>query len=150
METSETPNVRSVAERVRAATRELQGLEQMIVSGDFSPRILSDFRNAVDSIRHTARAVQTWIGLQQQHRDPYSVMTTLSGDRVRRATQIARDLTIDLQSMEVDFETEGLEELFHAVEQLRESLRPMFGNKNHLAATPDSSRKDVTAHQTQD
>jgi hypothetical protein len=30
-------NVRSVAERVQAATKELQGLEQMIVSGDFSP-----------------------------------------------------------------------------------------------------------------
>src|ERR1700752_3904716 len=116
MESSETPkHARSVAQRGQAATLELQGLEQLIISGDFSPRILSDFRNAVDGIRHTARAVQTWIGLQQQNRDPYSVMATLSGDRVRRATQIAKDLTIDLQAMEVDFETEGLEELFHAV-----------------------------------
>ena len=40
-------NVRSVAERVQAATRELKGLEQIIVSGDFSPRILTEFRNAV-------------------------------------------------------------------------------------------------------
>jgi hypothetical protein len=86
--------VRSLEERVQAATKELQGLERIIVSGDFSPRILSEFRSAVDNIRHTARAVQAWIGLQQQNRDPYSVMTTLSGDRVRRATQIARDLTL--------------------------------------------------------
>jgi hypothetical protein len=106
MESSEgQKNARTVTERLQVATMELQGLEQTIVSGDFSPRILSEFRSAVDSIRHTARVVQNWIGLQQQHRDPYSVMTTLSGDRVRRATQIARDLTLDLQTMEVDFET---------------------------------------------
>jgi hypothetical protein len=128
MELSETPgNACSLAERLQAATKELQGLEQLIVSGDFSPRILGEFRNAVDNIRHTARAVQTWIGLQQQHRDPYSVMSTMSADRVRRATQIAKDLTIDLQAMEVDFETEGLQELFHAVDELHERLIPMFG-----------------------
>jgi hypothetical protein len=122
-------NLRSVAQRVQAATRELKGLEQIIVSGSFSPRILCEFRNAVDDIRHTARAVQTWIGLQEQNRDPYSVMATLSADRVRRATQIAKDLTIDLQAMEVDFETEGLEELLHAVEGLRQCLTPMFKAK---------------------
>ena len=126
-------NARSVTQRVQAATLELQGLEQLIVSGDFSPRILSEFRNAVDSIRHTARAVQTWIGLQQQNRDPYAVMSTMSADRVRRATQITKDLTVDLQAMEVDFETEGLEELFHAVEELRERLIPMFRAKSKSA-----------------
>jgi len=126
-------NSRSVAERLQVATMELQGLEQTIVSGDFSPRILSEFRNAVDSIRHTARVVQTWIGLQQQNRDPYSVMTTLSGDRVRRATQMAKDLTLDLQAMEVDFDTDGLEELFHAVEELREYMMPLFGTKSRSA-----------------
>jgi phosphoribosylpyrophosphate synthetase len=130
VEPSESPkNVRSVAERLQAATTELQGLEQIILSGDFSPRILSEFRNAVDNIRQTARAVQTWIGLQQQNRDPYSVMTALSADRVRRATQIAKELTIDLQAMEIDFETEGLRELFQAVEELRERLMPIFGPK---------------------
>ena len=121
---------RSVTERVQAATKELQGLEQLIVSGDFSPRILTEFRNAVDSIRQTARAVQTWIGLQEQNRDPYSVMTSLSRDRVRRATQIAKDLTLDLQAMEIDFETEGLKELLNAVEDLRERLLPMFRSKS--------------------
>lgn len=131
MEPSEAPkDVRSVAERLQNATKELQSLEQIIVSGDFSPRILSEFRNAVDNIRHTARAVQNWIGLQEQNRDPYSVMTTLSADRVRRAIQIAKELTIDLQAMEIDFGTEGLQELFRAVEDLRERLIPIFGPKS--------------------
>jgi len=119
-------NSRSIAERLQRTTEELKALEQLIVSGDFSPRILSDFRNAVDSMRQTARVAQMWVGLQQQSRDPYSAMSTLSEDRVRRATQIAKDLTIDLQSLEVDFGTGGLTELFHAIEALHERLVPLF------------------------
>jgi len=122
---AETANP-SIAERMRQTTEELKTLEQMIVSADFSPRILSEFRSAVDSVRQTARVVQMWMGLQQEHRDPYSAMSTLSEDRVRRATQIAKDLTIDLQSLEVDFGTEGLSELFQAIEGLYERLVPLF------------------------
>jgi hypothetical protein len=66
--------------------------------------------------------VQNWIGLQQQHRDPYSVLSTLATERVRRATQIARDLTVDLESLEVGLETEGLSDLLRAVDVLRECL----------------------------
>ena len=117
---------RSIAERLRHTTEELKLLEQLIVSADFSPRILSEFRNAVDSVRQTARVAQMWAGLQRENRDPYSVMSTLSEDRVRRATQIAKDLTIDLESMEVDFGTEGLAELFRAIEALHERLLPLF------------------------
>lgn len=116
----------SITERLQKTTEDLRELEQLIVAGDFSPRILSDFRNAVDSIRQTARVAQMWVGLQQQHRDPYAAMSTLAGDRVRRATDIAKEITIDLQSMEVDFGTEGLTDLFHAIQALHERLMPLF------------------------
>jgi hypothetical protein len=119
-------NSESIAGRLQRTTEELKVLEQLLVSGDFSPRILSEFRNAVDSVRQTARVVQMWMGLQQQHRDPYSVMSALSADRVRRATQIAKDLTVDLQSLEVDFGTEGIAELFQAIAALHERLLPLF------------------------
>jgi hypothetical protein len=104
----ETPDSQSknVSERLEAATSELQELERLVVSGSCAPRVLSEFRIAVDSIRQTAWAVQQWIELQQQHRDPYSVLGILAKERVRRATRIANDLTIDLESMELSFETE--------------------------------------------
>jgi hypothetical protein len=57
-------NSDSLARRLQRATEELKTLEQPIVSGDFSPRILSDFRSSVDSVRQTARVVQMWLGLQ--------------------------------------------------------------------------------------
>lgn len=119
-------SVRSVSERLKAATDELQELEKLVVSGDSSPRVLCEFRSAVDSIRQTAWAVQQWTELQRQHRDPYSVLGVLSEERVRRATRIAKDLTIDLESLEVGLETEGLANLFHAIEGLYERLTPLF------------------------
>ena len=117
---------RSISERLKAATEELQKLEQMVVSGDCSPRVLSEFRGAVDSIRQTAWAVQQWIELQSQHRDPYTVLGLLAEERVRRAAQLSRDLRIDLESMELSVETAGLDTLFQATKRLYERLAPLF------------------------
>src|SRR5579863_7664494 len=82
METSGRPQ-RTVSERLKAATDELQKLEQLVVGGDCSPRVLGDFRGAVDSIRQTAWAVQQWIELQRQQRDPYTVLGLLTEERVK-------------------------------------------------------------------
>jgi len=125
METSGNDQ-RSVSERLKAATDELQNLEQLVISGDCAPRVLGDFRNAVDSIRQTAWAVQQWTKLQQQNRDPYTVLGLLSEERVRRAAQLARDLAMDLDSLELGLETEGLQQLFEAVNGLYKRLAPLF------------------------
>ena len=122
---SHQTDARSVSERLKAATDELQELEKLVVSG-CSPRVLSEFRDAVDSMRQTAWAVQQWTELQGQHRDPYSVLGVLSQERVRRATQIAKDLRMDLESLELGLETEGLAQLYEAVEGLCERIAPRF------------------------
>ena len=112
--------------RLQKITGELQELERLVRSGDCAPRVLSEFRIAIDNIRQTAWAVQQWTDLQKQRRDPYSVLDVLAKERVRRATQIARDLTTDLESLDLSLETEGLSDLFHAVERLHERLAPLF------------------------
>jgi len=117
---------RTVSERLKAATDELQKLEKLVVSGNCAPRVLNDFRGAVDSMRQTAWAVQQWSVLQEQHRDPYSVLGILQEERVRRAAQISRDLTLDLESMDLALDTAGLADLFHAIEGLYRRLTPLF------------------------
>jgi len=136
METS-GKNQRSVSERLKATTDELQKLEQLVVGGDCSPRVLADFRVAVDSIRQTAWAVQQWIELQRQQRDPYTVLGLLTEERVRRAMQINKDLTMDLDSLEMGLETEGLGKLYEAVRGLHERLMPLFRK------SADGERRDA-------
>jgi len=115
--------------RLQNATANLTELEQAVKSGDINPRVLEDFRNAVDLIRGTAWAVQQWIGLKEEAGDPYSLIPILAAQRVMRATQLARDLTVDLESVEVGFETPGIQQLFVAVSRLQERLEPLCKGK---------------------
>jgi hypothetical protein len=115
--------------RLQNATANLTELEQAVKSGDINPRVLEDFRNAVDLIRGTAWAVQQWIGLKEDAGDPYSLIPILAAQRVMRATQLARDLTVDLESVEIGYETPGIQQLFVAVSRLQERLEPLCKGK---------------------
>ena len=116
----------SISKRLQAATTELHELEQLIKSGDLDSRVLRDFRGAVDHVRTTAWSVDQWVRLREQGRDPYTVLPVLSAERVRRTTQLAKDLDLDLQSVEVGLETEGLGELVQAVDSLHRHLAHLF------------------------
>ncbi len=127
----------TIAERLRRITEDLKVTQQLLVTCDFSPRLFNDFRNAVDNVRHTARVVQMWVGLKQQNRDPYAAISALTEDRVRRATQMANELSLDLQALEVDFGTEGLAELYKAIDELHERLLPLFRKTAARASSPE-------------
>jgi len=111
--------------RLQNATTNLAEIEQLVKSGDVDPRVLEEFRNSVDLIRGTAWAVQQWIDLKEHSGDPYSLMPALAAQRVKRMTQLARDLSMDLESVEVDLTTPGLNQLFDAVNRLKECLAPI-------------------------
>ena len=113
--------------RLEAATGELQQLEALVKSGELDARVLSEFRNAVDHIRSTTWAVQKWLGLNEESGgDPFSVLPVMSAERVKRATQIANDLSLDLQTVDVGIETPGITELFDAIDNLRRRLATLL------------------------
>ncbi|MGA7840996.1 MAG: hypothetical protein WBS17_16215 [Candidatus Acidiferrales bacterium] len=121
----------SITERLEAATTELQQLEELVKSGDLDSRVLDEFRNAVDHIRSTTWAVQKWLGLSHESGgDPFSVLPTLAEERVRRATQISKDLALDVQATDVGVETKGIGELFQAVDDLRVRLSTILKISN--------------------
>jgi hypothetical protein len=123
------PAGNDLAARLQAVTATLTELEEQVKSGDVDARVLMDFRNAVDMIRGTAWAVQQWIGLKEQSGDPYSVIPILAAQRVLRATQLAHDLEVDLESVDVSIDTPGLHQLYTAVNRLQERLAPLFPNR---------------------
>jgi hypothetical protein len=115
-----------MAARLQAATANLVELEKLVKAGDLDTRVLQEFRDSVDQVRSTAWAVQQWIGLQEKG-DPYSLLPILAEQRVRRATQLAKDLTMDLESVDVGLETPGLKQLYEAVNRLHERLAVVCG-----------------------
>jgi hypothetical protein len=121
-ESDSTP-VTSLSARLSAATRELHKLEELVKSGNLDSRILSEFRDAVDHIRGTSWAVQSWVGMSgRSDKDPFTVLPIMAAERVKRATQLSKALALDLQSVEVDFNTPGIAALFDAVGDLHRRL----------------------------
>jgi hypothetical protein len=108
--------------QLRKTSNELVQLEQAIRSGGIDPRILMDFRDAVDYVRKTAWAVQEWQERQIQHHDPHTVLPLLTTERIRRATQLTEAIIADLGSQAVNAETPGIDRLLAAVNQIQQRL----------------------------
>lgn len=111
--------------RLKKATSELAELERAIRAGDVNPRVLREFRDAVDHIRKTAWVVQEWGERKAHGRETETVLGLLTLERIRRATQLTNDLAADLKSKEIPPQTTGLYELFRAVEHLRRILNAL-------------------------
>jgi hypothetical protein len=112
--------------QLRKTSAELLSLEQGIKSGEIDPLILRDFRDAVDHVRKTAWAVQEWRERQIQHRDPSTVLSLLTLERIRRATTLTHDLLEDLKAQDVSHRTEGVAELHRAIAELHKRLTDYF------------------------
>lgn len=109
-------------ERLMAMISALSEVQHLADSNDLDSRVRVEFSNALDHIRHTASTVQQWFEANAKSADAYAVLPILATQRVRRAAQLARDLSLDLENMDVTVETEGLQDLYEAVRELNRQL----------------------------
>jgi hypothetical protein len=112
--------------QLKKTSAELLRLEHTIRTGGTDPRILMDFRDAVDHVRKTAWAVQEWQERQIQHHDPQTVIPLLTSERIRRAAQLGNAIVKDLASQEVNRETPGVDQLFDAVTRMHQLLADLL------------------------
>jgi hypothetical protein len=112
--------------QLKKTCADLVRLEYEMRSGPFDPRILSEFRDAVDNVRKTAWAVQEWQERQSRQQDPLTVLPLLTAENIRRATQLCDAISTGLAAHEVARETVGIDEFFRAVERVQQSLLDLF------------------------
>jgi hypothetical protein len=98
-------------------------------SSDLDGRVQVEFRHALDHIRHTASAVQKWFDADASSGDSYAVLPVLATQRVHRAAQLARDLSLDLENLDVTLETDGLQDLYRAIGHLHRQLEVLCKRK---------------------
>ena len=115
-----------VSARLEKLSGELRALEDDLKTGEVEDRILREFRASVDQVRVTAWAVQQWIEKQSQKGDPYTVLPLITQERIRRATKLSQDLVMDIDALEIEFGTEGIEPLRAAIAKLHGRLERLF------------------------
>ena len=59
----------AVPSRLEKAISELQGLDELLLSGDVDPRILADFRDALNRVRTSAWAAQQYVSRKAHWRN---------------------------------------------------------------------------------
>ena len=116
--------------RLKIAIDNLLKLEQILRSGGLDPRVLRDFRDAIDHVRKTAWAVQELQERQAEQRDTATVHSLLTAERVRRTTELSKALATDLDSQEVTDGTVGITDLFRAIEDLDQRLAALFKSRD--------------------
>jgi hypothetical protein len=111
-----------VSKRLQAATTELREIEDLIKAANVDSVVLREFRSALGHVRHTAWALQQWLELQAKHNDPFPVIAYLNNERIRLATHLCRNLTNDMDALQLKFERREVEGLLSSVEDLFQRL----------------------------
>ena len=115
--------------QLKKTCADLVRLEYEMRSGPFDPRILREFRDAVDNVRKTAWAVQEWQERQSRKQDPHTVLPLLTAEGIRRATQLCDAISAGLATNEVVRETVGIDEFIQAVERVHQRLVDLQRNR---------------------
>jgi hypothetical protein len=115
-----------LSSRLKKTNEELENLQHSVKTGMINVKVLMDFRTASERARQASAAVQQWLESQGKGKDPYQLMSQVMSQRVEMATQLVKDVTRDLETLDVDFDTPGLPELNKAVRTLAERLAKLF------------------------
>ena len=114
----------ATSKKLQGITEELRKAQGMLSQEEeFDPRILSEFRDALNRVRTAAWAMQQYVEHQMQERDPNRVFTLLAGERVRAGYQICKLISEDLHNQDVKIQKGQLLELNDAVQQLSLELQ---------------------------
>jgi len=115
--------------QVKKTSVELQRLEKALQAEGIDFRLLNEFRDTVDSIRTTALAVQQLRELQLKGRDESEITALLISERIRRTTNLCRELVADLDAGHMSNSIKGVDALYESLEQACDRLRHLLKSR---------------------
>jgi len=115
--------------QVKKTSVELQKLEKSLQAEGIDFRLLSEFRDTVDTLRTTALAVQQLREFQLKGQDSGEIISLLVAGRVRRATNLCRELVADIDAGKLSSKTKEIDELYDALELACDRLRHLLKSR---------------------
>jgi hypothetical protein len=109
--------------RLEKAISELQGLNDLLLSGDLDARILTDFRDALNRVRNAAWAAQQYVVRKETDQGSSSVLSLLAGERIRTTYQLCLVISEDLKRTDIELQAGSLVQLYEVMSALTEQLK---------------------------
>jgi len=118
----------SITVRLQRVANELRQVEDLLASEEeLDPRILADFRDAVNRVRNTVWGMEQYANSKTTETGPKTVLTVLAGERVRVAYQLCKLVQADLANPDIQFQKGQLLQLGHATQELTRQLSEIVG-----------------------
>ena len=119
----------SARSRLEQAIVELLQLDEILLSGDLEPRILADFRDALNRVRTAAWAAQQYVIRRDIDQDSSSVLSLLVGERIRATYQLCEAISDDLKRTDIEFQAGSLVQLYEATKALTEQIDSVINRR---------------------
>jgi hypothetical protein len=99
---------------------ELQNLEKALKTEEIDLVLVREYRDAMDHICSITETLQRLRNSKPRHSDDREVVSTLAGNRIRRATRVCLDVIADLDAGRIRQDSANVEELVRAIQQLQQ------------------------------
>ena len=114
------PDVSTALQSVTSELRRLQDL--LMLPEKLDSLVLTEFRDVLNRVRHTAWAVHQYGQLIADGNEPNHLGSILAGERVRTICQLCKALERDFDHPEIHFHKGQLLGLYTATQQLGQRL----------------------------
>ena len=116
-----------IAGRVASAISELRNLQDLLLNDEVDPRLLTDFRDALNRTRNTAWAVQQHLACLTTEADSTTLIQILAAERIRVTYQLGQGLLKDLEQPNLRLQAGQLLELYRVMKDLTARLAELVG-----------------------
>jgi hypothetical protein len=117
----------ALSERLRRLSDELRECELELKAGSTPENtLLQEFRQVLDNARMTAWTVSELVNAAESQKDPATVLSFIAAERLRRSTQMLKDLCADIDEQGVTWQTSGVQSLYETVNLLQSQLGRMI------------------------
>lgn len=134
---------KDLSARLRDLRLEFQVAEdELRKTNEVDVHSLQEFRQALDDLRMTAWTVSELVNARSSEKDPAMVLSFLAAERLRRFSQMARDLSSDIDADGLTWETNGIQTLFDSLNVLQARLSKLVAaHRAQFMAAPSRGKK---------
>lgn len=113
----------NVSEKLADVIVQLCALQEPLLTSEVDPRVLVDFRDALNRIRNTAWAAQQSANAPLFDQGAATVASYLTAERIRATYQLCRSLHGDICRDDIEFQKGPLVELYRVAKILVDELK---------------------------